>query len=102
MYLGKLVEVAPVDELFRNPQHPYTLALMSANPIPDPTIRTERTVLTGDVPSALNPPAGCPFHTRCPRVMEHCKTTSPPRVQSGQGKDEHLVWCHLYGEAVAE
>ena len=102
MYLGKLVEVAPVDELFRNPQHPYTLALMSANPIPDPTIRTERTVLTGDVPSALNPPAGCPFHTRCPRVMEHCKTTPPPRVRSGHGKDEHLVWCHLYGEAAAE
>ena len=102
MYLGKLVEVAPVGELFRNPQHPYTLALMSANPIPDPTVRIKRTVLTGDVPSALNPPAGCPFHTRCPRVMEHCKTTLPPRVRSGQGIDEHLVWCHLYGEEAAE
>jgi peptide/nickel transport system ATP-binding protein/oligopeptide transport system ATP-binding protein len=102
MYLGKLVEVAPVDELFRSPQHPYTLALMSANPIPDPTIRTERTVLTGDVPSALNSPAGCPFHTRCPRVMEHCKTTPPPRVQSGHGEGKHLVWCHLYEEETAE
>ena len=102
MYLGKLVEVAPVDELFRSPQHPYTLALMSANPIPDPTIRTERTVLTGDVPSALNSPTGCAFHTRCPRVMEHCKTTPPPRVQSGHGEGKHLVWCHLYGEETTE
>ena len=95
MYLGKLVEVAPVDELFRNPQHPYTLALMSANPIPDPTRQTQRTVLTGEVPSPLSPPAGCPFHTRCPQAMEHCKTTPPPLVRSGQGTAEHSVWCHL-------
>lgn len=99
MYLGKIVEVAPVDELFRNPLHPYTIALMSANPVPDPTVRTKRQVLTGDVPSAINPPTGCPFHTRCPRVMEHCKTVTPPTVQTGQGKDTHTVWCHLYGEA---
>ncbi|MCY4387911.1 MAG: ABC transporter ATP-binding protein [Desulfurellaceae bacterium] len=98
MYLGKLVEVAPVDELFRNPQHPYTLALMSANPVPDPTVRTQRTVLTGDVPSPLNPPSGCAFHTRCPQAMERCKTTPPPLVRSGQGTTEHNVWCHLYGE----
>ena len=98
MYLGKLVEVAPVDELFRNPQHPYTVALMSANPVPDPTVPTQRTVLTGDVPSPLNPPAGCAFHTRCPQAMERCKTTPPPLVRSGQGTAEHSVWCHLYGE----
>lgn len=96
MYLGKLVEVAPVDELFRNPRHPYTLALMSANPVPDPTVRTQRTVLTGDVPSPLNPPSGCAFHTRCPQAMERCKTTPPPLVSSGQGTTEHNVWCHLY------
>ena len=102
MYLGKLVEVAPVDELFRNPQHPYTLALMSANPVPDPTMQTERTVLTGDVPSPLNPPAGCPFHTRCPQAMDHCKMTPPPLVQNRQGAEEHLVWCHLYGEDRAD
>ena len=99
MYLGKIVEVASVDELFRNPLHPYTVALMSANPVPDPTVRTKRQVLTGDVPSALNPPTGCPFHTRCPRVMEQCKTVVPPTIQTGQGKDTHTVWCHLYGEA---
>jgi oligopeptide transport system ATP-binding protein len=98
MYLGKIVEIAPVEELFRNPLHPYTVALMSANPVPDPTIRTKRQVLTGDVPSALNPPTGCPFHTRCPRVMEQCKTIPPPTIHIGQGKDAHMVWCHLYGE----
>ncbi len=102
MYLGKLVEVAPVDELFRNPRHPYTLALMSANPVPDPTVQTQRTVLTGDVPSPLNPPSGCAFHTRCPQAMERCKTTPPPLVRSGQGTAEHSVWCHLYGEGAAE
>ncbi len=100
MYLGKLVEVAPVDELFRNPLHPYTWALMSANPILDPTVRTERILLTGDVPPALNPPSGCPFHTRCPRVMDRCKTTEPPLIQIGQDRDEHKVWCHLYSEGV--
>jgi oligopeptide transport system ATP-binding protein len=98
MYLGKLAEVAPVGELFRNPLHPYTVALMSANPIPDPTIRRTPVVLTGDVPTALNPPSGCPFHTRCPRVMAHCQMIPPPLVRIGQGKDEHQVWCHLYSE----
>ena len=96
MYLGKLVEVAPVNELFRNPQHPYTVALMSANPVPDPTVPTQRTVLTGDVPSPLNPPSGCAFHTRCPQAMERCKTVPPPLVRSGQGTAKHSVWCHLY------
>ncbi len=101
MYLGKIVEIASVDELFRNPQHPYTIALMSANPVPDPTIRTKRQILTGDVPSALNPPTGCPFHTRCPRVMETCKTVMPQATQTGEGKEVHTVWCHLYGQETA-
>lgn len=100
MYLGKLVEVAPVEELFHNPKHPYTLALMSANPIPDPTVQTERTVLSGDVPSPLNPPPGCPFHPRCPQALDHCKTIEPPLVQVKQGHQEHQVWCHLYGEEI--
>ena len=98
MYLGKLAEVAPVDELFRQPKHPYTQALISANPIPDPTIKTERIPLPGDVPSPLNPPTGCRFHTRCPQVMDHCKTTEPPLIQIGEGKTQHQVWCHLYNE----
>ena len=96
MYLGKLVEVAGTDELFRNPRHPYTLALMAANPVPDPARRTERRVLSGDVPSPLDPPPGCPFHTRCPEAMPHCKTTPPPPIRTGRGADTHTVWCHLF------
>ncbi len=98
MYLGKLAEVAPVDNLFREPKHPYTQALISANPIPDPTIKTKRIPLPGDVPSPLNPPIGCRFHTRCPQVMDRCETTDPPLIQIGEGKSQHQVWCHLYTE----
>ena len=98
MYLGKLVEVAGTDELFRNPRHPYTLALMAANPVPDPARRVERRVLSGDVPSPLDPPPGCPFHTRCPEALPHCKTTPPPPVRTGRGADTHTVWCHLFSE----
>ena len=99
MYLGKLVEVAPVDELFRNPKHPYTLALMSANPVPDPNVRTDRTILGGDVPSPSNPPGGCSFHTRCPRAMTHCATIAPRLVGNSEKGKQHTVSCHLFGEA---
>ena len=78
MYLGKLAEVAPADTLFSDAKHPYTQALLSANPLPDPTVKRERILLSGDVPTPLNPPSGCRFHTRCLHVMEHCKTTDPP------------------------
>ena len=83
MYLGKLAEVAPAEALFEGPKHPYTQALLSANPIPDPFQQRERIVLEGDVPSPLNPPSGCRFHTRCPQVMEVCKTADPPLIQIG-------------------
>lgn len=78
MYLGKMVEMAHRAEFFRNPLHPYTQALMSAIPIPDPTIKRERIILQGDVPSPLNPPGGCRFHPRCPVAMDHCKVEQPP------------------------
>lgn len=97
MYLGKLAEVASSKDLFVNPKHPYTQALLSANPLPDPTIQRERILLPGDVPSPLNPPSGCRFHTRCSHVMDVCKTTEPVLTQIGKsGEEEHRVWCHLY------
>ncbi|WP_447971324.1 ABC transporter ATP-binding protein [Nitrospira sp. M1] len=96
MYLGKLAEVAPTETLFRNPKHPYTQALLSANPIPDPSHQRERMVLEGDVPSPLNPPSGCRFHTRCPEVMDVCKSTEPPLIQIGPAEHGHQVWCHLH------
>lgn len=96
MYLGKLAEVAPSETLFSDPKHPYTQALLSANPLPDPTVKHERILLPGDVPTPLNPPAGCRFHTRCPQVMDPCKTMEPPLIQIGKPEENHKVWCHLY------
>jgi oligopeptide/dipeptide ABC transporter ATP-binding protein len=90
MYLGKMVEMSPSDELFRNPLHPYTQALMSAIPIPDPTIKRERIILQGDVPSPLNPPAGCRFHPRCPVVMDHCSQQEP---EFKEVLPDHWVAC---------
>ena len=77
MYLGSLVELASSDEIFKNPLHPYTKALMSAIPIPDPTVKRERIILTGDIPSPANPPKGCKFHTRCPYATDKCKEENP-------------------------
>ncbi len=96
MYLGKIVELAPTKVLFQSPKHPYTQALLSANPIPDPDVEYDTRAVEGDVPSAMNPPAGCPFHTRCPMVMEHCKTVEPPMIETGEGRGKRTVWCHLY------
>lgn len=92
MYLGSMAETADKDELFRNPLHPYTKALLSAVPVPDPTVRRERIVLTGDIPSPANPPSGCKFHTRCPVAMERCRHEVPELRDVGGG---HCVACHL-------
>jgi peptide/nickel transport system ATP-binding protein/oligopeptide transport system ATP-binding protein len=90
MYLGKMVELTTREELFRNPLHPYTQALMSAIPIPDPHLRRDRFILKGDVPSPLRPPSGCRFHPRCPVAMEHCKVEEPPFIEVSPG---HVVAC---------
>ena len=92
MYLGRIVEKADKKTLFTNPLHPYTEALLSAAPIPDPTIRREKKILQGDVPSPINPPKGCHFHTRCPYAEERCKVEEPVLQNKGNG---HIVACHL-------
>jgi oligopeptide/dipeptide ABC transporter ATP-binding protein len=92
MYLGKFGELTSREELFRNPLHPYTQALMSAIPRPDPRVKRERIVLRGDVPSPLNPPPGCRFHTRCPKALDVCSVEEPTFRDVGGG---HWVACHL-------
>jgi oligopeptide/dipeptide ABC transporter ATP-binding protein len=93
MYLGKMVELAAKDELYANPKHPYTQALLSAIPIADPTVKQDRIILEGDVPSPINPPSGCRFHTRCVYAKEICKQTDPVFQDTGDG---HFVACHLF------
>ena len=92
MYLGSLVELAPKNELYDNPVHPYTKALLSAVPIPDPTLKRERIILKGDIPSPANPPKGCKFHTRCPYAIDKCSKEIPVYKNIG---NEHWVACHL-------
>ena len=93
MYLGKVVEVARTDEMFKNPMHPYTQALLSAYPVPNPHLRNkQRIIIEGDVPSPANPPSGCRFRTRCPQVMEICKEQVPELKGS-----DHTVACFLHG-----
>jgi peptide/nickel transport system ATP-binding protein len=95
MYLGEIVEYGDKADIFKNPLHPYTKALFSAIPIPDPTVKVERIVMNGTPPSPANPPKGCKFHTRCPQCMEICKTVSPEQYE---GEPGHLVACHLYNQ----
>jgi len=92
MYLGKIVEYADKKTLFTNPQHPYTEALLSAVPIPNPKVKREKKILQGDVPSPINPPSGCHFHTRCPYAEERCRIEAPQLKQIAPG---HTVSCHL-------
>lgn len=96
MYLGKLVEVASATDLYKAPRHPYTKALLSAIPMPDPDTKADRMILQGDVPSPLNPPSGCPFRTRCPEAMEQCAQSMPSLNNIKDGGTPHQVACHLY------
>ena len=98
MYLGRIVESAPAEELFADPRHPYTRALHAASPVPDPEAPAEPAALEGDVPSAIEPPAGCRFHPRCPRAFEPCPVREPALLSLGAGRE---VACHLASEAAA-
>jgi len=95
MYLGDLVEYAEKKSLFSNPLHPYTQALLSAVPVPDPNYKMNRIILEGSIPSPANPPKGCKFHTRCPYVMDICKTEVP---QTREIEEGHMVVCHLFND----
>ena len=97
MYLGNMMEKGNTDEIFRNPLHPYTKALFSAVPVPNPDVKMHRIILEGDIPSPANPPRGCKFHTRCAQCMNVCKFV-PPRY--AEVKPEHSVACHLYDEEI--
>ncbi len=95
MYLGRLVELAPADQLYKDPAHPYAKVLLDAVPKPDPTLKQVPAGLTGDVPSPLNPPPGCPFHPRCPKIMDICRTRPPAWKEIAPGR---FASCFLYGE----
>ncbi|MGH9769756.1 MAG: ABC transporter ATP-binding protein [Blastocatellia bacterium] len=98
MYLGKLVELAPAEEIYANPMHPYTQALLAAIPVPDPDVKREAPQrLGGDVPNPIAPPAGCRFHTRCPHAVERCRSKEPELVEISPG---HFVACFLHEQAV--
>lgn len=97
MYLGNLVEYGDKEEIFKNPMHPYTKALFSAIPMPDPTTKMHRVVLEGSIPSPANPPSGCKFHTRCSKCMDICAKEAPKTYHLG---NNHYVRCHLYDELI--
>ncbi|MDQ0254705.1 peptide/nickel transport system ATP-binding protein/oligopeptide transport system ATP-binding protein [Evansella vedderi] len=98
MYLGKIVEIGDKDSIFKNPQHPYTKALLSAIPVPDPDIKKNRIILKGDVPSPIDPPEGCRFHTRCPFVVDKCRSVSPELETRNHMKKGHQAACHFIEE----
>ena len=96
MYLGRIVETTDTERLYRNPAHPYTEALISAVPQPDPERDRTRIVLSGDIPNPESPPSGCPFHPRCPKVLAACPDALPALKDIGDAAHPHLVACHLH------
>ncbi len=101
MYLGKIVEIGDKKSLFDHPQHPYTQALLSAIPLPDPEKKKERIILKGDVPSPIDPPTGCRFHTRCPFATEKCRQEEPKLRVTENMSDTHQVACHYVEEIIS-
>jgi oligopeptide/dipeptide ABC transporter ATP-binding protein len=101
MYLGSVVELADAEQLFSAPQHPYSRALLSANPLPDPDVPMTPILLKGEIPSPLHPPSGCRFHTRCPEAFEPCSSVVPTErlTRSSDQASSRSVWCHLYDDA---
>ena len=101
MYLGQIVEMAPSEQFYLRPLHPYTRCLLSAVPVPDPDLeaKRERIILTGDVPSPVNPPSGCRFHPRCPWAQDRCATEEPELTDAGDG---HFVSCHFWQDIEAK
>lgn len=99
MYLGNMMEIGDTDDIFENPLHPYTKALFSAVPVPDPDVKSNRIILQGDIPSPANPPKGCKFHTRCESCMSVCKLRNPKYIEA---TPNHFVACHLYDKEVME
>ena len=97
MYLGNMMEIGDTKDIFENPLHPYTQALFSAVPVPDPDEKMNRIILKGDIPSPVNPPKGCKFHTRCEKCMSVCKLKTPEFIEHKEG---HKVACHLYNEEI--
>lgn len=97
MYLGKLVEIVPSDDVFEDPKHPYAKLLLASVPIPDPRIakNRKRTLVVGEPPSPINPPPGCRFHPRCPHIMDACNKQEPPTVELERGR---VVYCWLYAK----
>jgi oligopeptide/dipeptide ABC transporter ATP-binding protein len=93
MYLGKIVESADRERIFRNPMHPYTKALFSSVPVPDPEATSARMIIKGEIPSAINPPPGCRFNPRCPFVFDRCRNEIPELLERDKG---HYVACHLF------
>jgi oligopeptide/dipeptide ABC transporter ATP-binding protein len=98
MYLGRIVELASARSLYRRPRHPYTEALLSAAPVPEPGARRARIRLQGELPNPLHPPTGCPFHPRCPHATERCRTETPALKAAAEN---HIVACHLHDSGAA-